>query len=79
MTSEAAMQTVAADATNSTEFTPQQIKQLVETLFPLFLDSMEKHIEDTLNSLEKSGRMKITKCSTKLNNYILTLIKVKTS
>ena len=50
MTSEAAMQTVAADATNSTEFTPQQIKQLVETLFPLFLDSMEKHIEDTVNS-----------------------------
>ena len=32
-------------------YTPQQIQQLAEVLFPLFLDTMEKHIEDTISSL----------------------------
>ena len=37
----------------NTQYSEQQIKQLAEALFPLFLDTMEKHIEDTINSPRK--------------------------
>ena len=46
----AQMQTMTVDTECNTDFTPQQLKQLAYMLFPLLLDSMEKHIEDTINS-----------------------------
>ena len=49
-----------------TEFSPQQIKQLSETLFPLFLDSMEKHIEDVIMSPLKKKRDEEEKNMSKL-------------
>ena len=50
-----AMQTSPeCDPRSVADFSPKQIKQLSEVLFPLFLDAMEKHIEDTINSPLKS-------------------------
>ena len=47
---------INTDNENAISYTQQQIKQLAEALFPLFLDSMEKHIEDTINSPLKKKR-----------------------
>ena len=48
--------TPVSDSHNVEDFSPKQIKQLSEALFPLFLDAMEKHIDDTINSPLKKKR-----------------------